>query len=253
MPSFPITLLGSLTHKRMHFWSHGPGLCLPSLALLPSREMPAEDSQQAGNGGAPAMVSNPAGHLGGGTHLDTLLTLTLLWTHSVIRWFHSPSSSLLGRSQATINSLLQMFWSKLQSLSRQDEGTNNAYQSAWSRWECWCLSWSINPFSASIAKFINFLGNLFEQGLQHRSINTISVGDAPAHRWPPGGQVPIRLMKGIQPVPHYSSAWDVGQVTTYLKSLGPNPYLKHLTLKLVMLIALVDANRTSEQAALGDS
>ena len=60
-----------------------------------------------------------------------------------------------------------------------------------------------------------------------------------------------RLMKGIYnsrpPAPRYTSSWDVGQVTSYLKSLGPSPSLKHLTLKLAMLMALVDA---TELAAL---
>ena len=63
-----------------------------------------------------------------------------------------------------------------------------------------------------------------------------------------------RMMKGIYnsrpPTPRYTSSWDVGQVTRYLKSLGPSPSLKYLTLKLAMLMALVDANRTSKLAAL---
>lgn len=72
------------------------------------------------------------------------------------------------------------------------------------------------------------------------------------------GQHPVitRLMKGIYnsrpPQPKYSTSWDVVKVTDYLKSLGANQELslKQLTLKLVMLMALVEASRSSELAAL---
>ena len=58
-----------------------------------------------------------------------------------------------------------------------------------------------------------------------------------------------RFMKGVYkdspPTPRYRSTWDVKPVLTYLSSLHPPEKLdlKSLTLKLVMLIALVSAQR----------
>ena len=58
-----------------------------------------------------------------------------------------------------------------------------------------------------------------------------------------------RLMKGIfnlrPPCPRYVQTWDVSVVLCYLKFLSPAPLLsmKNLTLKLVMLMALVSLSR----------
>ena len=65
-----------------------------------------------------------------------------------------------------------------------------------------------------------------------------------------------RIMKGIYnsrpPKPKYTSTWDVNKVVTYLAELGPNDSLslKDITIKLAMLMALVQASRSSELAAL---
>ena len=45
-------------------------------------------------------------------------------------------------------------------------GTNTTYQSAWNRWAGLCLSRKIDPFSADIQFFLDFLAELFEDGLQ---------------------------------------------------------------------------------------
>lgn len=50
---------------------------------------------------------------------------------------------------------------------------NMAYQSTWKRWTGWCNQQKVDPFSCNIKTFVNFLADLFEQGLQYRSINTI--------------------------------------------------------------------------------
>ena len=63
-------------------------------------------------------------------------------------------------------------------------------------------------------------------------------------------------MKGIYncrpPQPRYAATWDVGIVTAHIQNLGPdaNLSLKQLSQKLVMLMALVEASRTSELGAL---
>ena len=53
-------------------------------------------------------------------------------------------------------------------------------------------------------------------------------------------------------VPRYVETWNVDMVTDHIKSLGGNVNLslKTLSLKLAMLMALTEASRTSELAAL---
>ena len=74
----------------------------------------------------------------------------------------------------------------------------------------------------------------------------------------PIGQHPLvsRLLKGVYnkrpPMPRYSSTWDVDVVTRYIASMGGNENLplKQLSRKLALLMALVEASRTSELGAL---
>ena len=132
---------------------------------------------------------------------------------------------------------------------------------AWAGWHSWCLQRSLDPFLCSISHFVNFLAAQFERGLQHRSINTIRSAISVTHEQVDGspiGQHPVvtRLMKGVYnsrpPEPRYSSSWRVSEVTKYLKQLGQNTVLslKQLTQKLITLMALVQASRTSELVAL---
>ena len=71
---------------------------------------------------------------------------------------------------------------------------------------------------------LDFLGSLFSEGLQYRSINTIRSAVSVTHphiSGSPIGQHALvtRLMKGIynsRPLaPRYTSSWDMGQVTSY--------------------------------------
>ena len=54
------------------------------------------------------------------------------------------------------------------------------------------------------------------------------------------------------PCPKYSTTWNVDVVINYLQSLGPSELLslKDLSLKLVVLMALTSANRSSDLHAL---
>ena len=54
------------------------------------------------------------------------------------------------------------------------------------------------------------------------------------------------------PCPKYSTTWNVDVVINYLHSLGPSEHLslKNLSLKLVVLMALTSANRSSDLHAL---
>ena len=71
------------------------------------------------------------------------------------------------------------------------------------------------------------------------------------------GQHPLacQVMKGIfqkkPPLPRYSAIWDVPKVLIFIRSLGDNESLslKHLSEKLVVLLALTSADQGSELAA----
>ena len=162
------------------------------------------------------------------------------------------ASHSAGGISTRASALITSGWSK---------GTNVTYQSGWNRWHRWCDERDINPLSCDIKFFLDFLAELFDQGLQHRSINTIRSAVSMTHSQLEGvpiGQHPLvtRLLKGVYnlrpPMPRYSSTWDVGMVTKYLTSLGRNEDLplKRLSQKLALLMALVEACRTSELKAL---
>ena len=139
--------------------------------------------------------------------------------------------------------------------------TNTAYQSGWSRWTSWCNKREVNPLSCGIQPFLDFLSDLFREGLKYRMINLIRSAVSMTHvpiESTPIGQHPLvsRLMKGVHnsrpPEPQYSSTWDVSMVLSWIKKLGKNEdlSLKDLSGKLALLMALVSANRTSELQAL---
>ena len=129
-------------------------------------------------------------------------------------------------------------------------GTNTTYQSGWKRWHSWCIKRKIDPFSCDIQSFLDFLASLYEEGLQHQSINTIRSAVSMTHRHIEGvpiGQHPLvtRLLKGVYntrpPKRRYTETWDVDGVLNHLTSLGENSQLsrKQLSQKLVVLMALV--------------
>ena len=75
--------------------------------------------------------------------------------------------------------------------------------------------------------------------MTHLPIDNVCVGARP---------LVSRLMKGIfnlrSAVPKYLKTWDVSVVLKYLISVSPAPFLslKKLTLKLVMIMAIIKAS-----------
>lgn len=146
-------------------------------------------------------------------------------------------------------------------LAGWSKGINTAYQSAWSKWHSWCIKREVDSISYGVQPFLDFLAELFEQGLQHRTINLIQSAVSITHiqvEGVPQGQHPLVscLMQGIYncrpPQPHYSFTWDIEKVITHLQTLGDNNQLtlKALSKKLVLLMVVTDASRSSELQAL---
>ena len=108
---------------------------------------------------------------------------------------------------------------------------------------------------------MNFLSESFGKGSQYRSLNSYRSAISAVHGKIDGysvGQHPLvsRLLKGAfnerPPLPRYSSFWSVDVVLAHLRGLGGNACLslKSLTLKIVMLMALVRPARSADLASL---
>ena len=140
--------------------------------------------------------------------------------------------------------------------------TDANYDSAWKNWQAWCSARSTNPFSADLSTVLGFLANQFQEGRQYRSMNiyrsAISSARLPIEGFPLGKHPLVsRPLKGAfnlcPPLPKYSGTWDVGQVTSFVRTnWGENSKLplKQLTHKLAILLALVLAQRSSDLARL---
>lgn len=133
-------------------------------------------------------------------------------------------------------------------------GTQKQYQPYIAKWHRFCAEREINPYNPPLNIVLDFLVHLHNQDLEYTTINTARNAIS-AIILPQGtttiGSHPIisRFMKGIYrskpPRPKYQTTWDVQPVLTYLSSLGTanNLDLKTLSLKLLMLVALVSAQR----------
>ena len=113
-----------------------------------------------------------------------------------------------------------------------------------------CTEWKVNCYNPPLEKVLDYLTSLYKRGLKYDSINTaksaISAIVEPSNSRTLGNQPLISwFMKGVfrgrPPVPHYECTWDVQIVLTHLGSFA---VAKDLTQTLVMLIALVSAQRT---------
>ena len=86
-------------------------------------------------------------------------------------------------------------------LSRVEQGHQfSLYQSSWQRWNRWCAGRGIDPFSCHVREFWDFLADLYEEGLEHRTVNSMRSAASTTHchvEGVPIGQHPlvIRLLK----------------------------------------------------------
>ena len=109
-------------------------------------------------------------------------------------------------------------------------GTRKQYEPAWSKWVSRCGEGSHDPFQAPVKVFLNFLNHLYEEEKAYSTINTYrsavsSTVEAVTGRNVGCHHLVPRFMKGVyvgrSPQPKYITAWDVSQVTEYLKTMPP--------------------------------
>ena len=132
-------------------------------------------------------------------------------------------------------------------------GTQKQYQTYINKWLNYCCERELDSLHPSLADVIQFFTSLFEMNLSYSSLNSarsalstiitvdgMSIGNHP---------LVVRFLKGVfnlrPPVSRYKGVWDVSIVLRFLKTLSPasSLSLKNLSLKLVMLLSLVTAQR----------
>ncbi|XP_068674488.1 uncharacterized protein [Montipora foliosa] len=117
-----------------------------------------------------------------------------------------------------------------------------------------CRGRETNPYDPPIGTVLDFLVTLHDKGLKYSTLNTarsaISAVILPTNNHTIGTHPLVsRFMRGIYksnpPTPRYHTTWNVQTVLTYLSAQDSVEKLdlKSLTLKLLMLIALVSAQR----------
>lgn len=132
--------------------------------------------------------------------------------------------------------------------------TQKQYSTYQDRWFKFCSRKQIDSLHPSVNQVLDFLTSLYNAGLSYSTINTArsSLSALLDHEQRNTiGSHPLisRFLKGIfelrTPSPRYTTIWDVSIVLNYLRSLHPTSSLtlKQLTHKLVMLIALLSAQR----------
>ena len=115
----------------------------------------------------------------------------------------------------------------------------------------------IDPVSAGVNCVLEFLSNLFSEGLEHRTINGYRSAISGYHEKAKGipiGQHPkvCQLLSGVfhkrPPQPKYTVIWDISKVIDHISTLGDSENLstKIITLKLTTLLAILSANSASE-------
>lgn len=134
-------------------------------------------------------------------------------------------------------------------------GTQKQYVTYIKKWISFCSKRQINSIQANINDVLEFLTELFENGIGYSAMNTARCALSAIGLVKDGfaiGAHPviIRYMKGIFNLrpsgSKYTEIWPVSKVLLYMQKLSPvkDLSLKLLTYKLAMLIALTLASRT---------
>jgi len=132
--------------------------------------------------------------------------------------------------------------------------TRKQYDSYLRKWAEYCGREHISTTSPTVEQALNFLTELHQKGAKYSALNTarsaLSAFLAPMNGVSFGSHpLTVRLLKGVSETrpstPRYAETWDVSVVLNFYRCKMPLAHLtlKDLTLKLVILIALVTAQR----------
>ena len=142
-------------------------------------------------------------------------------------------------------------------LGSKREGTTNVYAGHWKKWNSWCSKREANPFNCHINLVIDYIAELFDKGLEYRTIGVIRSAISAYHIPVEGfkvGEHPLvkDAMSGVDikrpPKPKYCVIWDVEKVLNFFRKQPDDGKLslRMLTHKAAMLLALAAVSRGSE-------
>ena len=167
------------------------------------------------------------------------------------QWCPAPSSETIKPEglQARRKSLQQRNVSgKAAEIILKWAGTQKQYKPYLTQWIDFCSKRESDPYDLPLTAILDFPVTLHDKGLSYTTINTarsaISVFTVPRNSTAIGSHPLISrfmngVFKGSIPTPRYQSTWDVKPVFYPVEKRE----LKTLTLKPIMLIALVSARR----------
>ena len=132
--------------------------------------------------------------------------------------------------------------------------TRVQYRSYVKKWTEYCCRWKIDPVSPPIASGVNFLAELYNQGLSYSAQNTarsalssiISLQGNLSFGIHPLVSLFLKETFSIRPaMPKYNEVWYINEVLKHLQTLHPvnGLSLKLLPFKVVMLLALLYGQR----------
>ena len=99
--------------------------------------------------------------------------------------------------------------------------SNLDYESAWGKWSSWYVERKIDPFCSNINQILEFLSQLFQNGLHYRAINNYrsTISPFPDHNQEkPVGEHPrictlvASVFNSRPPQPRYCFNWNVQTV-----------------------------------------
>ena len=133
------------------------------------------------------------------------------------------------------------------------ESTRKKYNPYQQKWHIYCQENNINPVTPNIT-VLDFLSNLYDQGLSYSAINSAKSALSHIILIPPHTKLSDHLLisqygKGVfnlrPPRPKLQFVWDVKIVFSYLEEKGSNNILpdKILSQKLLILLLLLGGQR----------
>ena len=133
-------------------------------------------------------------------------------------------------------------------ISSWRQSTQRQYAPYIKKWQRYCSSRKLDPFSTTVENGVNFLAELYREGIGYSASNTARSALSTTYMLKTSGTFGSyalvgRFMKGVfesrPSLPRCSETWDVNVVLKYLSNLGQpeEQSLKMLTYRTVMLLA----------------
>ena len=180
-------------------------------------------------------------------------------SHTATQWIRTPSPAPAQNDglQSLRKTFLQRGFSEKATeiiVQSWSTGTLKRYRPYITKWFEFSSEQQTDPYNPPLNLVFDFLVQMHEKGLEYTTINTarsaLSAIILPQDNINIGNHPVVSIfMRGIfknkPPRPRYQTTWDVDKVLTYLSSLdtASNLTLKLLIQKLIMLVALVSAQR----------